>query len=207
MSYILDALKKSERDRTLVRGVGFADAARQVVRRTDWLPWIIGGIVVATVALVATAFVMRDRLAPLRAAVAPAKPVAAAPPAVEAEPKPSPVSAPAAAPTIDAAVAPAPTDLPPLPEAKVEVAAAAVVPATPAVFLTELPEDFQQSVPAMTVNIHVYSPDEAQRILYINNRQYYSGDEISGGILVEEIVPEGVVLELRGQRFKLPRPS
>jgi general secretion pathway protein B len=204
MSYILDALKKSERERTLVRGVGFADAARQVARRTDWLPWIIGGIVVTTVALIATAFVMRDRLVPPRVTAAAAKPPAVAPPTVEAQPSPAPVSAPVAAPSAVAAVATAPA-LPPLPEASVEVPPTA--PPAPAVFLTELPPDFQQSVPPMTVNIHVYAPDEMQRILYINNRQYYRGDEISGGVVVEEIVPEGVVLEFRGQRFKLPRPS
>ncbi len=74
-------------------------------------------------------------------------------------------------------------------------------------WLSGLPEDFRGSLPPLNVNIHVYSPDESQRILYINNRQVRRGERIQAGVLVEEIAQDGVVLRFRGQRFKLPRPS
>lgn len=74
-------------------------------------------------------------------------------------------------------------------------------------WLSSLPESFRSSLPSLDVNIHVYSPEESQRILYINNRQARQGERIQAGVMVEEIVQDGVVLRFRGQRFKLPRPS
>jgi hypothetical protein len=55
------------------------------------------------------------------------------------------------------------------------------------------------------VNIHVYTPDESQRMLYINNRQYRRGEFI-GGVLIEDITPDGVLVNYHGVRFKLERP-
>ena len=74
-------------------------------------------------------------------------------------------------------------------------------------WLSSLPQAFRSSLPPLVVNIHVYSPDQSQRILYINNRPARQGERIEGGVVVEEIVHDGVVLQYRGQRFKLPRPS
>ena len=74
-------------------------------------------------------------------------------------------------------------------------------------WLSSLPQAFRSSLPPLAVNIHVYSPDRSQRILYINNRPVRQGERIEGGVVVEEIVYDGVVLQYHGQRFKLPRPS
>jgi general secretion pathway protein B len=78
--------------------------------------------------------------------------------------------------------------------------------AGPIPLLSAMPSDFQERLPPMEVNIHVFSPDPSQCILSINNRPYRQGDEITGGAVVEEIVPDGVVLYYDGQRFRLPRP-
>jgi len=72
--------------------------------------------------------------------------------------------------------------------------------------LQQMPLEMQRALPAMAVTIHVYSPQESQRILFINNREYHKGSRIEGGVRVEEIVPDGVVLSYRGERFKLSRP-
>jgi general secretion pathway protein B len=74
-------------------------------------------------------------------------------------------------------------------------------------FLRAMPLEFQQALPELNVNIHVYAPNEPDRILYINNRPFRKGEQIQTGIVVEEIVPDGVVIKANGQRFKLPRPS
>jgi len=74
-------------------------------------------------------------------------------------------------------------------------------------WLSSLPASFRQSLPKLAITIHVYVPAESQRILYINNRQYQRGEEIPGGIRVEEILPDGVLLQAHGQWFKLPRPA
>jgi general secretion pathway protein B len=78
--------------------------------------------------------------------------------------------------------------------------------AGPIPLLSAMPSEFQERLPPMEVNIHVFSPDPSQCILSINNRPYRQGDEITGGAVVEEIVPDGVVLYYDGQRFRLPRP-
>jgi len=57
------------------------------------------------------------------------------------------------------------------------------------------------------VTIHIYAPNPADRILYINNRPYRPGERVAEGVVVEEIVQDGAVLSYRGRRFKLPRPS
>ncbi|MBI3569677.1 MAG: general secretion pathway protein GspB [Gammaproteobacteria bacterium] len=72
--------------------------------------------------------------------------------------------------------------------------------------LQQMPREFQHALPPLSVTIHVYSHDESQRILFINNREYRKGSEIEGGVRVEDIVPDGAVLSYRGERFKLSRP-
>jgi general secretion pathway protein B len=98
--------------------------------------------------------------------------------------------------------------------AKVRVPSTGVVmPATPPMasdgipFLLQMPSEFQRLLPPLKVTIHVYSPDESQRILFLNNREYHKGDQIEAGIRVEDIVPEGAVLSYQGERFKVSRPN
>jgi hypothetical protein len=179
MSTILDALKKSERERTLVRGVGFGDAGRRLVPAPDRLRWIAIGAGVLSIVVMTVSY--------LRARSVPLDTVAATLPATtDAEDR-------ASSPTLTAgAVATTTLALPVVGEIKM---------------FSALPPAVQQAMPAMTVNIHVYATEESQRILYINNRQYHRGDEIPGGVRVEEIVPDGVVLQFQGHRFQLPRPS
>lgn len=72
--------------------------------------------------------------------------------------------------------------------------------------LEQMPTEFQRALPRLAVTIHVYSPQESQRILFINNREYNKGDHIEGDITVDEIIPDGVILSFRGEQFKLGRP-
>lgn len=74
-------------------------------------------------------------------------------------------------------------------------------------FLRGMPLEFQRALPEMVVNIHVYTVNVADRMLYINNRPYSAGEKVRDDVMVEEIVQDGAVLRFRGQRFKLPRPS
>lgn len=74
-------------------------------------------------------------------------------------------------------------------------------------WFSSLPNSFRSTLPPLVVNIHVYSPEPSQRILYVNNRPAREGERIENEVVVEEIVHDGVVLQYRGQRFKLPRPS
>jgi len=73
-------------------------------------------------------------------------------------------------------------------------------------WISALPDPVRHSIPKLVITIHVYAPDARRRILYINNRPLQPGDEIEG-VTVENIVPEGAILNLNGQRFRIPRPS
>lgn len=74
-------------------------------------------------------------------------------------------------------------------------------------FLRQMPDDFRNDVPEMILNVHLYSADESENLVYINNRQYRRGERIEGRIRLEQIVPEGVVFNYNGVFFKLPRPN
>ncbi len=245
MSYILDALRKSERERqqveTVVLAPNPADAIELPRRRVA--PWAgAAAIIVSAIAGAAYWFTLR---APAPAA-RPTEPIASVPIMKPASaPDSAPMRAERAAPSAEAPplassaappalkshpLAPAPDDeavrdlaaeaqvevrkpkrapLPRNENAQVPVASA---PATPpesegVKFLRSMPPDFQRALPELVVNIHIYAPREADRILYINNRQYHAGDRVRDDIVVEDIVQDGAVLSFRGQRFKLPRPS
>ncbi len=73
-------------------------------------------------------------------------------------------------------------------------------------FLWALPENIRQAIGTLTVSIHVYAQDASKRILFINNREYRAGEQTSQGPRIESIEPQGVILSYRGAYFKLPRP-
>lgn len=200
MSYILDALRKSERARRLGRAPEYRDGSQPAqTRLLRGLSLAAGLVLLATLAL-SVWLLNRPETPPAEhltmstpesatqnhapATTSGKMPIAPLPAhANTAKPRSEPVAPHAAN--------------PPLPSSGGS---------GPAPWLSSLPDDFRAALPTLMVNIHVYAPDERQRILYINNRPLKRGEEIDG-VVVEEIVPEGVVLRARGQRFRLPRPS
>ena len=61
------------------------------------------------------------------------------------------------------------------------------------------------NLPELRLDLHVYSDNKAQRFAFINSKKYFEGQTMSEGPLVELITEEGVVLNYRSQRFLLPR--
>ena len=47
------------------------------------------------------------------------------------------------------------------------------------------------------------STQPQQRFIFVNSRKYKEGDTLAEGPLVEQITPDGAVLNFRGSRFKL----
>jgi len=74
-------------------------------------------------------------------------------------------------------------------------------------FLRLMPASFRSRLPKLEINIHVYSPDLSQQILFINNHEVKPGQRVDGGAVLEAITPDGAILRLEHTRFKLPRPS
>lgn len=68
--------------------------------------------------------------------------------------------------------------------------------------LVELPLSFQKSIPDLTFNSHIYASDPSSRRVMINDHYLRTGDRFDG-LLVERITEEGVVLSRQGQRFRV----
>jgi general secretion pathway protein B len=61
------------------------------------------------------------------------------------------------------------------------------------------------SVPPLHLDIHVYSSSPAERFVFINMAKYREGDRLQEGPAVEEIIASGVVMIHQGSRFLLSR--
>lgn len=68
--------------------------------------------------------------------------------------------------------------------------------------LVELPLSFQKSIPDLTFNSHIYSSSPASRRVMINNTYLRVGDSFEG-LQVDDITEEGVVLSRDGRRFRV----
>lgn len=73
-------------------------------------------------------------------------------------------------------------------------------------FIWEKPELYRKEIEPFAVSIHVYASEPSRRILFINNKEYRAGERTQQGPKVESIEPQGVILSYRGEFFKLPRP-
>jgi general secretion pathway protein B len=58
-------------------------------------------------------------------------------------------------------------------------------------------------VPALNLDLHVYSTKPAERMVFVNSHKYREGDTLQEGPVVEQITADGAVLSYGGNRFKL----
>jgi general secretion pathway protein B len=201
MSFILDALKKAESERSRQSGPVLMDV--RVVAPRQRLPawaWILGCVLLANLLVLAWLLLRTPR----HTSVVPATQQATTPPAAPAAPAP-----PRAA--VVEPVAPAPAVAEPAPAAPAP-AALPVQPLAPAPSRSILPridnlptaQDLVAqgvSLPTLTLNLHVYDEVPANRYVLLNSRRLREGDEVADGIRIETIVPGGVVFNTGGRRF------
>lgn len=69
--------------------------------------------------------------------------------------------------------------------------------------LTEMPELIQQAVPDMVFAGHVYSSQPAQRSVIINGSSMSEGDRVIQALSVEQITRDGVIFNYQGQLFRV----
>ncbi len=62
-----------------------------------------------------------------------------------------------------------------------------------------------QALPDLHLDVHVYATRPAERFVYINMRKYHEGATLQEGPILERIRRDGVVLNYQGLRFILPR--
>ena len=215
MSFILDALKKSENERQSNAPPEFATvpADPDSPGAPRWL-WVLGGLLLINLVVV-VALLTRDAPPPLTATIvedaARPEPAAATPPARPAD---------AFAERLDEArrnlpardaVAPAAGDIAPAGPDPVRRETQPAAPASAANSLALLPSldelrlNGEVDLPDMHVDIHVWSENSDERFVFINMDKYRERDSMRAGPVVTEITRDGVVLEYRGRRFMLPR--
>jgi general secretion pathway protein B len=67
--------------------------------------------------------------------------------------------------------------------------------------MDELPFDVLQHIPALEFSAHVYSSNPLQRSIVINGRFMEEGDRLAGDLFVNEITPDGAIFEFQGRLF------
>ena len=238
MSFILDALRKSEHERQRQTGPALVETPVATPKPKSNV-WATAAIALLVVNLVAIGLLLlyKSRDEPTVSTAADTKQPArvdAAPPTV------APAAQVAVTQTLPQPVAPPPVAPPPMlrpaeealaapgtrnplegevsssgPSMDYEAAARAAEPppGPPAVVPTQrtsnLPtaDEFaaRAGLPEMRLELHVYSTNPQQRFVFINGRKYQQGDSTQEGATVDEVTPDGVILNARGNRFLLPR--
>jgi general secretion pathway protein B len=69
----------------------------------------------------------------------------------------------------------------------------------------EVIADGTLELPELHLDIHVYSDVPKDRFVFVNMSKHREKSQLAEGPVVKEITPEGVVLEHRGTSFLLPR--
>ena len=217
MSFILDALKKSETDRQQRSTAEFAGIPTGSDRRRGppaWL-WVVAGLLLINLAVL-VGILMRPGTPPtdpvVRQDSEPAartvtEPAAGTPESrsdgfanqvAAARENPPPRAEPAVAMVTPPAAV---TTLPPVPATR----SRPTVDTTALPTLQEVRANGAVVLPDLHVDIHVYSESAKDRFVFINMVKHKEGSRLAEGPTVQEITPDGVVLSQDGMSFLLPR--
>ena len=235
MSFILDALKKSESDRQRQSGPALFEV--KVAPPRSGLPgWALAIVALLVVNLGIVGWVLLRH-----PAAHSAEPSAAPAAAAATAPAPAPAAAASAAPQASLpAPAPPTAGTPPAAGAAgTAPAPAASPPSGPAAGAEGgNPEDYAPAaepaagsldgrvrrgtasgvplyqdaaatpgvqIPQLKLDLHVYADHPQERFVMVNMHKLREGDSTPEGVRVESITPDGVIMSYNGSRFMLPR--
>jgi len=66
----------------------------------------------------------------------------------------------------------------------------------------QLPGSLQSEIPPLTIAFHAYATRPADRRVMINGEMLRQGETLASGLRVDEITPDGVILGYKGFRFR-----
>lgn len=69
------------------------------------------------------------------------------------------------------------------------------------------PSARQDHLPKLTMSLHFYTVNPAQRMVRIDNHIVREGQPLSGNLVLEEITPTGAIFSYAGERFEVERPG
>ncbi len=70
-------------------------------------------------------------------------------------------------------------------------------------FLADLSQQRKDDIPSIMYRHHDYSSDAAQSSVVLNGKKVRVGERLAGGIRLDEILPDSIVLSHKGQQFRL----
>ena len=210
MSFILDALKKSESERLRKDSSGFSDIPESGREKSavHWI-WIIVVMIGINITVLTVMYMKADRVR---------DPVTAGPPAaaISEAPAGAGISEFVAAtersqPAVAEAIFDPATRLPVATAAQNAMPTTSIVRTEPSV-VTESFATFNDlraqgvlRLPDLHLDIHVYSSEPEDRFVFVNMSKYKERATLDEGPVIREITPDGVILEYLGTGFLLPR--
>jgi general secretion pathway protein B len=223
MSYILDAIRKSDLQRqrgaapTLLTSHAAAVAPRRPA--TTFYLALALALLAAGIAIgwlrpwQANPGARSQNASPAGApgAAVPIAPFASAPEPVKkfehetvaAKAAPAPLPSPPSAPAASATAAPAPGM--PAPQAAATGSATEkdnAVGEAKALNFADLPQAIQQEIPRLSISVHAYSSQPKNRLVTIDDRLLREGDSAGPGLKIEQITPDGLIFSYKGYRFR-----
>lgn len=202
MSYILDALKKSEQD----RGKGAVPGVQTVHSsslnyhqgKSPVWPWFLAALVAINLVAVIYFIQSKDSIE----SVAEIQPTTIIETPVQKKPVITTTAAPPAivTPAPSAAVVPILKETPVFKTQAVQQTET-IEPVFETVDLYDLPLSVRQHIPALEFSAHVYSTNPLQRSLVINGRFMEEGAQINNELVLTEITSDGAVFDFQGYRF------
>jgi len=198
MSFILDALRKSENERQRKQSPDMAALPTNSMRKGSsvWVP-LVALLVGINLSLIIVMWVLSDpspSTGPSAALSATGVNLAANAPASSNDPSNRRLPEPQSSATDSAAALP---DIPP------PISTNSDHEHLPT--LAELMFDNAISLPPLHLDIHVYSTEPAERFVFINMYRYNEGEKLSEGPAVVAINKLGVVLRHQGHEFLVTR--
>ncbi len=229
MSFILDALRKSDQQRQRQQGSTPMIAPApdtQAAAPALWWYGLLAAVLLGAGILIGSLQRGAPEPAPqaaLPAATRPAMPLAATLPVA-----PLPVATTsvkrAEAPVSQLAAAPAARGVPPLlaapapivptaadtvitphtaqREESARAAATAPAPEGGIVAFNELPPALQQELPKLAILVHSYASAPKARFVLIGDRKWHEEESPAPGLKLEQITPDGMIFSYKGYRFR-----
>lgn len=203
MSYILDALKKSEQDRgngsiPNVQTIHSSALSYHQEKRPLW-PWLL------IIALLANISILIYFLKPDsndQNIISSNNTVENNNTGNHQQKKTiEKISIPVQEAVITAPIEPTPEQTTPDTEDSIPIIEATAITPAQVIDINELPASIRQQIPDMIFSGHIYSTTAAQRSLVINNNFMEEGDAVSHDLILVEITRNGAIFDFRNYRF------
>jgi len=221
MSYILEALKKADQERTLGSVPDLETphwGVRRSARNYRWV-WVVAALLLVNGVLLAFLFgrgtgveeppaIVSSVPSTTPEPVIPVSPVPGAGTTVVTRPRSVIQPAPAPRPSVmtqaavpatvpETAPAPAPANVP---------QAVPPRPRQPGVQLwSDLSLEFRSGFQLPHIDVHVYADQPARRFILVDLQKYREGDTLESGAVIEKILPQGLQLYYQGTRFEIEK--